>query len=600
MQSFLLPTATIFALGCATASASPSTWPDLSQPPVATPADRTSDVGLVITIEDYDRLPDVPGAVENGNAWAAWLRARGMAAVRQLGDGDATREGMLDAARAIRERRRSGGGVWVVFVGHGSPGDGAGALVGVDARPTASSLQSRSVSPDELLAALGSDDGVPVFALWDACFSGISPEGALTREALQPVRPVAVSTRDSTTVLVAARGDQYAGSIPGLGRPAFSWLVLGALRGWGDKNRDGRVSASEAVEWSSDRLAELAVQRVQQPEGAGAVERVLSSGRERAPDLAALVAMGEALAPVAAPPSAVVATPAGVGKAGVDWMSPSVGKLKWVPPGSFTMGSPPTETFHDETETQHAVTLTSGFLLMDSEVTQGQWRAAMGANPAVVGRDAGGVECEVGGVGDALPVVCISWYDALAFANALSSAEALEPAYVVRGESVSFRRGATGYRLPTEAEWEFAARGGGQAHVFAGSDRACEVGNVPNGTKARGRAYQRMGYAMDGWVASTCDDGFSGLAPPRSFRANELGLYDMSGNAAEWVWDAWGLYPESAVDPAGPPSAANGSLFRGGMWGMHIKFSRVASRDGVSTRSERWSSVGLRLARTVR
>lgn len=279
-------------------------WPDLAKAPSGVTEDLGTDLALVISVGDYERLPDVSGAVENGAAWTAYLRARG-ASVEQVSNGDATREGILAAAKRVHDRWRSGGSVWLVFIGHGAPGNGEGALVGADAGPTAASLEQRSVSQLELLDALGASAGVPIFAVVDVGFSGTSAAGALTPEALQPVRALHVSAAETTTLLMAAQADQYAGSLPGLGRPAFSWLVLGALRGWGDRNGDGTVTAQEALDYSADWLAERVTGRTQQPQGAGNLDRPLSREREREPDLSGLVARtaGEAEeAKPAAPP----------------------------------------------------------------------------------------------------------------------------------------------------------------------------------------------------------------------------------------------------------------------------------------------------------
>ena len=103
-------------------------------------------------------------------------------------------------------------------------------------------------------------------------------------------------------MLTAGRGDQFAGPLPGLGRPAFSWLALGALRGWGDRDRDGVVTAQEAVDFANDRLVELVNDRTQEPQVAGRDDVNLGKGRERAPVLDGLVS--------AAPPrvAQVVAT----------------------------------------------------------------------------------------------------------------------------------------------------------------------------------------------------------------------------------------------------------------------------------------------------
>ncbi len=254
--------------------------------------DAGADVALILAIEDYTALPDVTGAAANARAWAAYLKARGVGTVKLMVNGDVTREqvlggnGITGAAEQVRARLKDGGTVWLVYVGHGAPGDGSGALVGWDAQRTAASVTSRSIGQDELLRALGRDDGVPIVAVVDACFSGRTGAGELA-PGVQPVRPVESTrtVRDETTLLVAARSDQYAGSMPGLGRPAFSWLALGALRGWADGDDDGAVTGAELVDWSANQLLEAVNDRAQTPEVFGDRARVLGRGRERAPEL---------------------------------------------------------------------------------------------------------------------------------------------------------------------------------------------------------------------------------------------------------------------------------------------------------------------------
>lgn len=130
--------------------------------------------------------------------------------------------------------------------------------------------------------------------------------------------------------------------------------------------------------------------------------------------------------------------------------SPTLGRLVSIPAGTFTMGSPSSEPGRSPDEGQVSVTLTTGFLLMETEVTQRQWRAVMGNNPSKSAPcrafDAESL------VGDDRPVSCVSWWDAVAFANKVSTRARLTPAYRVNGDTVTWDRAANGYRLPTEAE----------------------------------------------------------------------------------------------------------------------------------------------------
>jgi formylglycine-generating enzyme required for sulfatase activity len=208
-----------------------------------------------------------------------------------------------------------------------------------------------------------------------------------------------------------------------------------------------------------------------------------------------------------------------------------------IEPGSFTMGSPGSEEGRDNDEAQHAVTLTRGFCLMATEVTQGQWRSVMGSNPS------GFASC-----GASCPVEQVSWDDAVAYANRKSQAEGLQPCY----EGSTFVGvGCTGYRLPTEAEWEYAARAGTTGARHGSLDAvAWHVGNSGGTTHPVGQK-----------------------------QANAWGLYDMLGNVWEWTSDWYGSYPGGAVtDPVGASTGSN-RVLRGGSWYSHARLARAAYRN---------------------
>ncbi len=153
------------------------------------------------------------------------------------------------------------------------------------------------------------------------------------------------------------------------------------------------------------------------------------------------------------------------------------------------------------------------------------------------------------------PAINVSWHDAVAYANWLSEQDGLTPAYRISGTEVTWNRSADGWRLPTEAEWEYAARGGTRARetIYAGSNDAGEVA----------------------WYT---DNSGGKTHPVGEKRANELGLYDMSGNVWEWCWDWYGSYSsESQRNPTGPASGS-GRVGRGGGWRYAAVGIRVAIR----------------------
>jgi formylglycine-generating enzyme required for sulfatase activity len=263
-----------------------------------------------------------------------------------------------------------------------------------------------------------------------------------------------------------------------------------------------------------------------------------------------------------------------------------------VPAGTFVMGSPGDEAGRYIDEVQHWVTLSRGIWMGTTEVTQGLWRAVMGSNPSTAEYE--GVSL----VGATLPAQTVSWCEAVAFANRLSAREGLPAAYrgvdqceASEGTSVVWDRSSAGYRLPTEAEWEYAARGG-VGGAYAGGVKAegvCAVANVLNPS-----AKQRFGFDHE---AFGCEDGHAGAAPVGSFRANGYGLHDMTGNVWEWCWDWYGAYGGASADPTGAQSGRN-RVVRGGSWFGDPRRARVARRDG-GVPGFRVDYLGLRLVRTV-
>jgi formylglycine-generating enzyme len=173
-------------------------------------------------------------------------------------------------------------------------------------------------------------------------------------------------------------------------------------------------------------------------------------------------------------------------------------------------------------------------------------------------------------------VFMVSWLDAVEYCNWLSAKEKLSKCYLIKGDNVTYLDTANGYRLPTEAEWEFAARGGNKSkgYLFAGS---ADINAV-------------------GWYK----DNSGGKAKPVALKApNELGIFDMTGNVWEWVWDVYdgGYYKTSPADNPKGPDAGPYRVMRGGAWYNDADHAKVFSRqDHYPT--FRQNSVGFRVART--
>jgi len=292
MQCALIGFAAWIAL-CVAGLAAAAGWPDLSQPPPAEGGgDR--DAAVVIGIESYTYLAPVPGADDNAKDWYRWLKeTRGVRAVKLLTDARATRHSILAAIDDATGRVGDGGTLWFVFIGHGAPSADRddGVLVGAAAQQRVVDFFPNTISRGELLDALECGGQAETVVVLDACFSGRQPGGASLVPDLQPALVSGSWQPNRTTVLTAAQADQFAGPLPGTRRPAFSYLVLGALRGWGDRNGDRRVTAREAVDFASNALFEMVDDRTQIPSILGpSPDLVLArpSRPEDGPDLRAI------------------------------------------------------------------------------------------------------------------------------------------------------------------------------------------------------------------------------------------------------------------------------------------------------------------------
>ncbi len=210
-------------------------------------------------------------------------------------------------------------------------------------------------------------------------------------------------------------------------------------------------------------------------------------------------------------------------------------KFVWIKPGNFTMGSPKEEKERFPEETQHKVTLTKGFYMGVYTVTQEQWQEVMGNNPSVFKGEKN------------LPVENVSWDDCQEFIKKLREKD------------------KKSYRLPSEAEWEYACRAGTTTPFHFGetisTDQANYYGDAVYGNGKKG-VYRKK------------------TTPVGSFPANAFGLYDMHGNVWEWCQDWYGEYPQKeVVDPQGPEKGKF-RVLRGGSWYYYPLYCRSAFRLG--------------------
>ncbi len=231
-----------------------------------------------------------------------------------------------------------------------------------------------------------------------------------------------------------------------------------------------------------------------------------------------------------------------------------------LPAGGFDMGSRPAEKLRDPGETLHPVNLTKAFYMQTSEVTVGQWTSVMGRR--FLGARSGP---------SGSPVTRVSWFDCAEFIKKLNE----------RGEGV--------YRLPTEAEWEYACRAGSGSPFSWGTEIDCTRAMFANHTQKEDectKVSQSKGMQVDG------------PALVKSYPPNAWGLYDMHGNVWEWCQDWFGEYPQSQVtDPTGPESGSL-KVRRGGSWFSAGHRLRCANRAYAHPAS-RFRNTGLRLVREV-
>ena len=242
------------------------------------------------------------------------------------------------------------------------------------------------------------------------------------------------------------------------------------------------------------------------------------------------------------------------------WTIECVDEMVYIPAGSFTMGALEDDRDAYVSERpRHMVTLTQGFWMGKYPVTQALWEGVKGFNRSVF-------------KGPNRPVENVSWFDVVRFCNQLSHYEGLEPAYQIDGTDVTCDWKTNGYRLPTEAEWEYCARAG-QDYKFSGSNTLRSVA----------------------WYADT---SLGTTHPVGEKNPNAFGLYDMTGNVWEWVWDWMHRYRKPPlVDPRGPKKGTL-RIERGGGWRHHAHRIRISRRSNFDPMYS-GDDLGFRLCRSI-
>ncbi len=250
-------------------------------------------------------------------------------------------------------------------------------------------------------------------------------------------------------------------------------------------------------------------------------------------------------------------------------------RFVWIPAGTFFMGSPKSEPGREHHEKRHKVTLTRGFYMQETEVTQGQWEKLVGFNPSTFPK-----------CGSNCPVDTVSWDQCLEFIRVLNGWEKTRA-----------------YRLPTEAEWEYACRAGSTTAFSGGPITQLFCKNVDPVLNAMGWFCGNSGYKFPPDALRP--------HPVKTKRPNAWGLYDMHGNVQEWVMDAckWRdilrgkvgvfttTYENNVVDPLN--KTGDRRIFRGGGWHQSARYCRSAYRSYYKPNAKR-NSLGFRIVSTSR
>lgn len=577
----------VAVLACVSARAdSVPTWPDL-QVDAGMQGGGEADAALVVGVGGYYNLPPIPGAVDNATAWQQWLlRSRKVKPERVvlLADREATTEKITKNLAALAAEVGRGGTLWFIFIGHGAPSQSGddGLLLGVDTDADADSLSSRSVSQARVLSLVAGGRQSHSVVLFDACFSGRTGDGSQVLVAgLQATLPNRRRSDASTTTTVLSASDSFAGPLPGGGRPAFSYLMLGALRGWADEDGDRDVDVDEAYAFTRGTIQALFKGADRLPSRRGPSVVLATRIREPRPDLAALLSgrcppahrwdggQCVALPKVQCPggtswdgSACVSACPAGTNwsggacvaltvscPAGTSWNGRACEGLcpsgtAWngrscaataveCPAGTSWNGtacegqrvaaaSQPTRSAPAAPSASTSIdwVRSQGLNIARTETTVAQYRACVRAGACSAPDSDGTWSSSPGSIEDH-PVTSVDWHQATAFC------------------------GWVGGRLPTADEWQRVASNGGTTEYPWGD------------------------AAPDGSLANyNGPDRFAKTSPACSFPAghNRDGVCDLAGNV--WKWTA------SEVD-------SGNKEMRGGSWNFTPAYLRASNRLGV-------------------
>lgn len=268
------------------AMAQPTEWPALEEPAPAAKS-GSKDVVVLVAPEDYIYLDDIAGSEQNARDWEVFFKqSLGVPSsnVFKLTGSAAAVENIEAQVEAARAKTSPEGKLWFIFIGHGTTilddeGASKGYLLGADTQQSLKSVARRGLATENLLQMLEAGKQEKTVVILDACFSGLDSKGKQLFEGGQlGLTEAAITARsERATILTASSATQFAGALPGARRPAFSYLLLAALRGWVNKGNGEAVTAGAALEYTSDVLDHLK-DRKQEPTIEGDPELVLTRG----------------------------------------------------------------------------------------------------------------------------------------------------------------------------------------------------------------------------------------------------------------------------------------------------------------------------------
>ena len=520
-------------------------------------------VALVIGNAGYTDAPDLPQAKNDAQGMANALEQLGFQVILAL---DADKRGMDDAVKRFGKQIENGGVALLYYSGHGLQEDGINYLIPLASGITKKAdIQYQAVSANWILASMEewNEQGVNIMIL-DACRNPFKMKGGA--EGLAPMESA------GSLVAYATAANKRAGIEPGATFSLYTQQLLNVLQtNPCQKIADLFLEVGELVEKGTERgqtpylSLSPSVRRFQFAECAAAPTPAPT------PQIVYIEVTPQPTStplrvPTRKPANTPTPRPSTPLRVTSCWENETPGAtcaeattgmaFVYVPGGCFQMGQTETEkqqlltevsqedynTYYADELPRHQVCL-DGFWMGKYEVTNAQYRRfkADHDSQSYDGKSLNG---------DTQPVVMVNWHEAIAFTEWLTKKN----------------RGQGAFRLPTEAEWEYAARAGATTARFWGDDpkhaQACAYANVHDQTS-------KKAFKDFTWPEHQCSDGYAVTAPVGSFRPNDFGLYDMLGNVWEWCQDAYASYSDTPTDGSASGSLGDekaNRLLRGGSW----------------------------------